>query len=905
MSNITNIKKERNKFPKKLQNKNEQLKNEEVKEKEKEKINENEDEETVFITSSINEVFATSEVIQYFTNKLNKSIELIISFPLKHEIQLSKFLISIGNKTIVSKVLEKEKAEEKYSDAIASGNTGFLSTFDESYSNYTINIGNILPQEKVKLTSIFNQMITSDDMSYEFSFMEHYPCFVYDRKKIKSKKIKGIFILETKSKITRLISPFMDETSQKSTSFDVIFSNDYNKATIHFNKEIEIEEEIAPKRIKRRPFNQNRPLPPALIRGRRAYMIGIQPQNFINNTVANTNNINQNVINNNNGFFPGLKNRFTSLNYFCFLFRTEKMNIPMLYSQYDPETKETAFCLNYIYSSKNLKKIPIPEKPDQDNKVSYYSKYQENLMNETPGLFIFLIDQSGSMRGNSINLVKKALTLFIQSLPAKSFFQLIGFGSNFHKYNNTPVEYNKENVKNILSTINALQANMGGTNISSPLKDIFENKSNIYNEIPLSKNIFLLTDGQVNNRESCINLISINSDRFRIHSIGIGNDFDKILIERSGKLGKGTSSFVEDINKINEVVINTLNRCLRPYLIDLKFNFNDNSLIKNPIIINEPINNFTYQDEIINYSFILDNIKKKNIDLSNPIQVQIKAKDPFNEINETINLSFPENIIKLSNGDNLARIIVGMGFKYNKILLDSNENEIKFAKKYQLLSKNTALFGEILKDENSLQNELIKVELNKKNLKKNNNNTKVKGGGISMASSRGKISYKRGEIASNRIMLSAKLKKKNNLCPQKNINSFNLSKKTFNKFENSFQKKSSFAQREDGSIGIVDEFSDMLLTQDIIEGSWNENSETKKLINKIKKVKFDKIVQSIKNKNINQDINKIIYTILVIYYIKKERSHNINEYRLVINKGIKFLLSKGINYDEEIKSLNI
>ena len=97
----------------------------------------------------------------------------------------------------------------------------------------------------------------------------------------------------------------------------------------------------------------------------------------------------------------------------------------------------------------------------------------------------------------------------------------------------------------------------------------------------------------------------------------------------------------------------------------------------------------------------------------------------------------------------------------------------------------------------------------------------------------------------------------------------------------------------------------MLLTQDIIEGSWNENSETKKLINKIKKVKFDKIVQSIKNKNINQDINKIIYTILVIYYIKKERSHNINEYRLVINKGIKFLLSKGINYDEEIKSLNI
>jgi hypothetical protein len=636
----------------------------------KAKIESNEDDETVYISSKINEAFAVSEVIQYFTNKLDNSIELTISFPLKPEIQLTRFIITIGNKTVISKILPKEKAEEKYTDAISSGNTGFLSTFDENYSNYTINVGNVLPKEKVKLTSIFNQMITSQDMSYEFSFMEHYPCFIYQGKKVESKQIKGNFILKTNSKITRLITPFMDETAQKSISYKVTFNENYTEATIEFNKKIETEEIKA---LKPKPVRPVRPLPPALARGRRGLLIGQIHGNVINNnTVANVNTIN---INNS---FPGLKNRFTALNYFSFLFRTEKMNIPKLFYQYDPETKETAYCLNYIYSSKNLKNIPIPEKPDQDNNISYYTKYQENLINETPGLFIFLVDQSGSMRGNSIDLVKKALALFIQSLPPKSYFQLIGFGTNYIKYNESPVEYNKENVKKILSTINSLQANMGGTNISEPLKAIFENKDNIYDKISLSKNIFLLTDGQVNNRESCINLISVNSNRFRIHAMGIGDDFDKVLIERSGKLGKGSSSFVEDVNKINEVVIDTLNKCLRPYLVDLSFTFNNEKIKdKKPVLISEPINNFTYQDEVVSYCYVLDSKNIFNVkNLKQPIVVTIKGKDPINEIKEEINLLSPENIIMLNNGDNLLKIVIGQGLKNNKNILESTDKEI-------------------------------------------------------------------------------------------------------------------------------------------------------------------------------------------------------------------------------------
>ena len=87
--------------------------------------------------------------------------------------------------------------------------------------------------------------------------------------------------------------------------------------------------------------------------------------------------------------------------------------------------------------------------------------------------------------------------------------------------------YNKENVEKIINIINSLKADLGGTNISSPLSAIYND--NNYSKINLSKNIFLLTDGQVHDREQCINLITTNSSKFRIHALGIGTDFDKIL----------------------------------------------------------------------------------------------------------------------------------------------------------------------------------------------------------------------------------------------------------------------------------------------------------------------------------------------------------------------------------------
>ena len=763
--------------------------------------------------------------------------------------------------------MPKEKAEEKYNDSIASGNQGFISRYDEQMTNYSVNIGNINPKQKIKLNSIFIQMIGSQDMSYEFDIMEKYPSFHYkelNQNAPRNKIIKANLKIESQSKITRLISPFLDEEAKKKSSYEVIFSNDFKKAEIKYTKNPD--DQINKNVEKNQPFNRGK-----------------------------------------QGFFPGKVNQPTFFSSFCILFRTENMNKPILYYQYNPELKETSYSINYIYPSKSLKNIPIPPQPDQDNKISYSAKYEDNIINETPGLFIFLIDQSGSMSGKSIDLVKQALLLFIQSLPAGSYFQLIGFGSDFKKYNENPVEYNQKNVQNIINVINNLKANMGGTNISGPLDDVYKDKNNNYSKINLSKNIFLLTDGQVHDREQCVNLITTNSNKFRIHALGIGNDFDKVLIERSGKLGKGSSSFVEDVEKINSVVIDTLNKCLRPYLTEIQFNFqNYQENNKNALLKCNPVNNFTYQNEIMNYSFILDEKNKIDIEkLSQPINIEITGKDPKNSIKENVSFINNQNIIKLENGDEMSKMIVGKALKNNKELKDDEKKEVAFAKKYQILSKNTALFAEILNDSNNSQSKLIKVNLNSYETQRIGGGFHPKifaplGAGPRMFSGGPRRMMACG-AAPKFALCNMAMPMKKGAAPRMNkmINN-NIEKNKAMGFMDKQKLNNNNINNNINNNNNMNDLTKLIMSQDIIEGTWNENDETKKLINIITQNKFNLINNKVKGLNKGQQEKKILFTILVIYYLMNKQSDKLNDYRLVINKAHKFLMSQGIKYEDFI-----
>ena len=251
-----------------------------------------EKENTIFLNSDVNEIFASTQLTQYFINPLNSPIELSIKFPIKEEINLSKFVISIGEKVIISKIMPKKEAEQNYEEALEKGNFAFISKYDEEETNYIVNIGNINPKEIVKLNTFFIQMIGSQDMSYEFVIMEKYPTFHYkelNENSPRNKKVKAKITIEAQSKITRLVSPFLDEEAKKNSKYEVSFSNDFKKSEISYIKNPDDQKNIDD-------------MPDG-------------PQTG----------------------FSGLVNKPTFLTSFCILFRTENMNKPILFYQYNHE----------------------------------------------------------------------------------------------------------------------------------------------------------------------------------------------------------------------------------------------------------------------------------------------------------------------------------------------------------------------------------------------------------------------------------------------------------------------------------------------------------------------------------------------------------------------------------------
>ena len=197
---------------------------------------------TVYINSNVNEIFGKIDMKQTFKNYKDNPIELSIEIPIIKGMYLNQIKCKFNNKEYFSKIYPKEKAEEKYTDALSEGNNAIYCKYDPENTSYILDIGYLEPNSEIEFESTFYYLVNSSNNLYTFSLYKIYPS-QYDSKKLfisafdtthrycdysynngnckcnicskRNKRLKANINVKTISKIENINSSYIDKDWEK------------------------------------------------------------------------------------------------------------------------------------------------------------------------------------------------------------------------------------------------------------------------------------------------------------------------------------------------------------------------------------------------------------------------------------------------------------------------------------------------------------------------------------------------------------------------------------------------------------------------------------------------------------------------------------------------------------------
>jgi Ca-activated chloride channel family protein len=169
------------------------------------------------------------------------------------------------------------------------------------------------------------------------------------------------------------------------------------------------------------------------------------------------------------------------------------------------------------------------------------------------------------MMGDSIVEAKKALEICLKALEPGTAFNVYRFGSIFESIFEKPVTYDKKSLKRALEALRHVDADLGGTEILSPLQHIYEQK---LARGCTSREIIFITDGEAANEEQVFKLVRAGQAKTRVFSIGIGAGSNDHLIKGLARSGRGASEFIYPGERIEPKVMAIFSKVTEPMLVD-------------------------------------------------------------------------------------------------------------------------------------------------------------------------------------------------------------------------------------------------------------------------------------------------------------------------------------------------
>ena len=185
-----------------------------------------------------------------------------------------------------------------------------------------------------------------------------------------------------------------------------------------------------------------------------------------------------------------------------------------------------------------------------------------------PREMVFVIDNSGSMGGDSMDEAKASLEHALRTLRPQDHFNVIRFDDTMTQLFEHSVRATPEQVATAVRFARGLEAN-GGTEMLPALKAALADAATV-GDASTVRQIIFLTDGDISNEEEMAAAIAADHGRSHLFPVGIGSAPNNYLMARMAGLGRGTYTNIGSAEEVSPKMTALLDSLQRPAVQDVK-----------------------------------------------------------------------------------------------------------------------------------------------------------------------------------------------------------------------------------------------------------------------------------------------------------------------------------------------
>ena len=479
------------------------------------------------VQANIAGFIARVTVIQTFHNPYDEKIEAVYVFPLPHTAAIDDMTMIVGDRRIVGLIKRRAEAQALYQEAIKQGKTASLLE-QERPNIFTQSVGNIQPNDEVRIEISYVDVLDYDMGTYEFHFpMVVGPRYIPGTATSKKPELPNVL----KGKVGESEAP-LDAPSDGAAPSGTGVAPDTDRVP-----------------------DASRITPPVLKPGyRTAHDISlavsldagvpIQDIQIVNHTAE--------------------------------VDRVEASGATAVLSPADSIPNKD-FVLKYAVVGEKPEMAVLAHSKGAEQgyfMLMIQPKLDAELAEAPPREIVFLVDVSGSMRGEPTEKVKETMHHFLRLTKPKDTVQVITFSNRADKLFKKSVLATQANIEHALNFTQQIRGG-GGTEMLNAIKLVLNEPV----DPERVRIVVMLTDGYIGNEGEIIAEIDRRAgDQIRFSAIGIGTSPNRYLIDGVAKHGGGMADMIELNTDPGPLVAQIAERIHRAQLAKIQIDWNELSV---------------------------------------------------------------------------------------------------------------------------------------------------------------------------------------------------------------------------------------------------------------------------------------------------------------------------------------